>query len=91
MTKTTPLAINIRKPALRRVRDLTASQLKTLKAVLDGVAADRTFRHNNLKVLAGSNAAFRLRLGTWRVIFVRDAKARTLTVTEIQPRGSAYK
>lgn len=91
MTKTTPLAIIYLRKALRRARDLPAGQLKTLETVLDGLATDPDYRHNNLKPLAGHKDTFRLRLGDWRVTFVIDAKARTLTCIEIQPRGSAYK
>ena len=91
MAKTTPLAIIYLRKALRRARDLPAGQLKTLETVLDGLAADPTYLHNNLKPLSGSKDAFRLRLGGWRVTFAIDADARTLTCIDIQPRGSAYK
>ena len=34
---------------------------------------------------------FRLRVGTWRVIFERDEEAQTIDVLRIGPRGDVYK
>lgn len=91
MTKTTPLAISLRKSALRRAKDLTVAQVKSMETILGSVAADPAYRHNNIKALAGSKDVYRLRLGDWRVIFTIDRNNGTLTVTKIRPRGSAYK
>ncbi len=59
--------------------------------MLDAVARDPAYRHNNLKPLAGVKDGFRLRLGDWRVCFVRDADGGVIDVYEIEPRGSAYR
>lgn len=86
-----PLAIRYRKPTLLNARNLSAAQKKTLRSVLDGVALDPKYRHNNLKPLKGLKNGFRLRLGDWRVSFFRDAKDGVIDVFEIQPRGKAYR
>ncbi|MFQ5763601.1 MAG: type II toxin-antitoxin system RelE/ParE family toxin [Rhodospirillales bacterium] len=91
MAKTPPLAVSYRKSALRRVRGLSPAQRRTLDTVLKAVARDPGYRHNNLRPLAGVKDGFRLRLGDWRVSFVRDAKGGVIDVYEIEPRGSAYR
>ncbi|HDV5711221.1 TPA: type II toxin-antitoxin system RelE/ParE family toxin [Legionella pneumophila] len=34
---------------------------------------------------------FRLRVGSWRIIFDRDDEVRIITIEKIKPRGGAYK
>lgn len=34
---------------------------------------------------------YRLRVGDWRVRFLRDDAARTITMTHVLPRGRAYR
>ena len=87
----TPLAVRYRKSALYHVRNLSAAHRRTLRVVLDGIAQDPRYRHNNLRPLKGVKNGFRLRLGDWRVSFVRDAKDGIVDVFEIQPRGKAYR
>ena len=91
MARTSPLAVTYRKPALRRFRDLAPARQRTLATVLEAVAREPAYRHNNLKPLAGFKDGFRLRLAGWRVTFILDRKAGTLAVTEIEPRGKAYR
>lgn len=43
------------------------------------------------KRLVGSTDRWRLRVGDWRVRFIRDDAARVFVVTAVAPRGSAYK
>lgn len=91
MARTPTLKIRYRKSALLNTRNLSVAHKRTLRTVLDGVAQGTDYRHNNLKPLKGVNNGFRLRLGDWRVSFVRDTVAGTVDVFEIQPRGKAYR
>lgn len=34
---------------------------------------------------------FRLRVGSWRIIFDRDDEVRIISIEKIKPRGGAYK
>lgn len=44
----------------------------------------------DVKPLAGREDEWRLRVGTWRVIYVLDVKQRQIAVLAVRPRGSAY-
>lgn len=44
----------------------------------------------DVRRLAGSGDEWRLRVGDWRVRFVRDSGTRTVTVLRVLPRGRAY-
>lgn len=44
----------------------------------------------DIKRLSG-RAAYRLRVGGWRVIFSREDKRRIITIEQIRSRGDAYK
>ena len=91
MARTPPLAISYRKSALYNVRNLSTAHKRTLRTVLGGIARDPKYKHNNLRPLKGVKNGFRLRLGDWRISFVRDAKDGAVDVYEIQPRGKAYR
>ena len=86
-----PLEIRYRKSALFNVRNLPTAQRRTMQEVLNGIAGSPKYRHNNLRPLKGVKNGFRLRLGDWRVSFVRDARDGIVDVFEIQPRGKAYR
>lgn len=51
-------------------------------------ATDLAAHANNVKRLKGKPVLYRLRVGDYRVIFTQTVD--TLTVTKIEPRGSAY-
>ncbi len=91
MAEEVAVQITFRKSALRRWRDLTPAQAKKVRKVLDNVAADRRFRHNNLKPLKSVKNGVRFQLGDWRICFTLDREAGILDVFEVGPRGSAYR
>ena len=68
---------------LRRHRNVAAR----LRGVVDEYAADAGAHANQVTQLVGRPEK-RLRVGSWRIIFVEDAD--TLTVIRIAPRGGAY-
>lgn len=47
--------------------------------------------HGNIKPLKGADRFWRLRVGDWRIRYCLDEDQRVVTVTAVQPRGSAYK
>lgn len=91
MTQTTPARITFTKSAMRRWRDMSQSQRDKVRGVLEALAADHTFRHNQLRALKDTENGFRFRLGSWRVSFTIDRQAGTLEVFEVETRGSAYR
>ncbi len=77
--KASPLRI------LRRMQPKTARQIQ---ARINAIASDPSNPDLGVKPLAG-RPGFRLRVGTWRIIFVIEADR--LEVLAIEPRGQAYK
>lgn len=45
----------------------------------------------DIRKLEGTERTWRLRVGTWRVIFELDNAAGVVLVTRVVPRGSAYR
>ena len=77
------------KAARKRMRGLPPKLARNIRAKIRVVAADPLARNPNLKRLQASGG-YRLRVGDWRVFYSLDAKAKTLTVEGVEPRGGAY-
>ena len=77
------------KAARKRMRGLPPKLARSVRAKIRAVAADPLARNPNLKRLQASGG-YRLRVGDWRVFYSLDAKAKTLTVEGVEPRGGAY-
>ena len=77
------------KAARKRMRGLPPKLARNIRAKIRAVAADPLVRNPNLKRLQASGG-YRLRVGDWRVFYSLDAKAKTLTVEGVEPRGGAY-
>ena len=60
---------------------------RRIVAAIDGLAAGDATGVIRLK---GTDAAYRLRVGDWRVIFRRDGNRLIILVVRVLPRGRAY-
>ncbi len=67
----------------RSTRHRIAEKIQALGDNPDDPALD-------VKALAGINA-FRLRVGSWRIIYRREQLVRIIAIEQIKPRGDAYK
>jgi len=67
--------------------------LKGLERALDEMSHDPVTPRPGFdcKRLSGVVATFRLRLGTWRVLYAVDMGRRTVMVTTAAPRSAAYR
>lgn len=54
-------------------------------------AMDLLPQQGDVRRLTGLPNAWRLRVGEWRILWEPDAERRVVQVTQILPRGSAYK
>ena len=54
------------------------------------VAADPYAPNNNLAKLQGRDAAYRLRVGDWRVIYELHDDRLMMVILEVGPRGGIY-
>lgn len=57
-------------------------------AALQGLVV--TPRRGDIKKLAGAEADYRLRVGHWRVFFTVGKDDRTVSITGVRHRSSAY-
>ena len=82
--------VTIAKEARRRLRAMPNNVERTIISKIEQLAADPFAANNNVTALKGS-AGFRLRVGDWRVLYVLDLEAETITIAAILPRGEAYR
>jgi mRNA interferase RelE/StbE len=59
-------------------------------AKIKEVAADPYAPNNNLTKLQGRDAAYRLRVGDWRVIYELHDDRLVMVILEVGPRGGIY-
>jgi mRNA interferase RelE/StbE len=62
-----------------------------IKKKIEQLAADFESMSGNLKLLKGKYDYFRLRVGSYRVIFHKDAKKIMITIVRIGHRREVYK
>ncbi|MCH7692333.1 MAG: XRE family transcriptional regulator [Proteobacteria bacterium] len=86
MTDGPHVRVVILKSARRRWNQLTPEQRRKVQDVLDGLAAEPGFRHNELRPLKSVRRGFRFRLGVWRILFTLDRRAGILEIFEVNPR-----
>ena len=91
MTNDPHVRIVIIKSARRRWHDMSRWQRDKVRGVLESLAAEPGFRHNELRPLKSVRRGFRFRLGAWRILFTLDRRAGILEIFEVNPRGSAYR
>lgn len=74
--------------ARRDLRRLDPPVRARVVEALERLAGEGT---GDVRPLTGKPGEYRLRVGDWRVAFVRDREARRLTVLRVLPRGRAYR
>ncbi len=81
--------ILITKSALRQLNRMPKNIKQTVIKKIARVAANPHAPKNNVKPLRKGDF-FRLRIGSWRVIYTVDNESKTMHVIDILPRGNAY-
>jgi mRNA interferase RelE/StbE len=78
----------IKKGAIRALRRMDHKAAERISAALKKLEDDPERRDLDIRALK-AQSGFRLRVGTWRVLFERGGD--TITVHAIRPRGRAYR
>ncbi len=78
----------IKKGALRVLRRMDRKAAERISAALKRLEDDPDRRDLDIRALKAQHG-FRLRVGTWRVLF--DRRGDTVTVHAIRPRERAYR
>ena len=74
----------------RAIARLPANWQKRIAAKIKEIAADPYAPNNNLTKLQGRDAAYRLRVGDWRVIYELYDDRLVMVILEVGPRGGIY-
>ena len=74
----------------RAIARLPANWQKRIAAKIKEIAADPYAPNNNLTKLQGRDAAYRLRVGDWRVIYELHDDRFVMVILEVGPRGGIY-
>ena len=82
--------LTIRKQAIKTLQRMRARDARRVRGELGRLAQYPGGRDIDVTPLRG-RPGFRLRVGTWRVIFERDQEARKIEVLRIGPRGDVYR
>jgi mRNA interferase RelE/StbE len=75
--------------AVKTLRRLPRNVARLIRTKIDQLAEDPHAPNHNVKRLRG-DAAYRLRVGDWRVLYLLEDTRLVITVIKIRPRGSAY-
>jgi mRNA interferase RelE/StbE len=74
--------------ATRVLQRIPANTARLIREKVTQYASDPRSLTNNVKALKGRKGYFRLRVGSWRVVFREDGVV--VDVIEVGPRGSVY-
>jgi mRNA interferase RelE/StbE len=74
----------------KAIARLPANWRKRIVAKIKEVAADPYAPNNNLTKLQGRDAAYRLRVGDWRVIYELYDDRLVMVILEVGPGGGIY-
>lgn len=80
--------ITYEKVALKTLARMPNKTAKRIVAKVEAYASRPSSQSNNVKILSGSDALIRLRVGNWRVIM---HETEVIAVLKIGSRGDIYK
>lgn len=83
-------SITFSKTALKAMRKAPAAVSMRIREALDRLAENPDRLDLDVKRLQG-RAGYRLRVGSYRVIYDREDPIRVLAVIDLGPRGDVYK
>ena len=85
-----PYTLLIRSQAKKKLQSLPRSDRFRIAEKLEQLGRNPDDSSLDIKKLEGE-PYFRLRVGSWRIIFERHDVVRIIAVEKIKPRGDAYK
>jgi mRNA interferase RelE/StbE len=82
-------AVSFRRSAEKDMRKLDAAVQRRVLRAIDGLAKDP--RPDGCRKLVGSDDAFRIRIGDYRVIYTVDDVVRIVAIENVRHRRDAYR
>jgi mRNA-degrading endonuclease RelE of RelBE toxin-antitoxin system len=86
MNTSLPWEVRLAGPARKSLERIEAPDLNRIRAALREMAQDPF--QGDIKLLRAPGRVFRLRVGSWRVFFVRVPDERAVVITAIERRTS---
>ena len=83
-------AIQIRRPAQKKLASLPSGERERLALKIQALGNNPDDKTLDAKKLTAS-PYWRLRVGSWRVIYDRQDALKIIAIEAIKPRGDAYK
>ena len=87
--QTTPFRLEIRNSALGEIGALSSDVQERVKAAIDGLA-DAPLSRDSIK-LQGSRDLYRVRVGSYRVVYRLNQKERLVIVERVAHRREVYR
>ena len=87
--ETRPWRILIDEVVHKELKRLTPKDQARIRAAIDALSDG--LGTGDIKKLRGRENEWRLRVGSWRVIFSPDFAARLIFILHVHPRGRAYR
>lgn len=81
--------IEVEAEAAKALQRLPRNVARLIWSKIERLATDPHVQSNNIKRLKGE-AAYRLRVGDWRVLYRLEETRLVILVLKIRPRSSAY-
>ncbi len=84
--------IRIKRQAKNKLKSLSSNERVRITDEIDKVAVNPDDPTLDIKPMAGGEPdLYRLRVGSWRIIFFRFDSIRIISIEKIGPRGDVYK
>lgn len=88
MNEPPPYRVKVKKPALKVIRKLPRDLATRIRRSIDALATDP--RPRGYVRLKGCDC-YRIRVGSWRVIYMIEDDKLIVLVLTVSPRGGAYR
>jgi mRNA interferase RelE/StbE len=85
----TTYELHLRRKAEKELRALDDRTLARIAAALSSLANEP--RPEGSKKLTGENNVWRIRVGTWRIVYSIDDSSRTVSIDRIRHRKDVYR
>lgn len=83
-------AIILSREAVRALKRMDSRQRELINGRIDGLARDPRDPRLAVRKLSG-RPGYRLRVGSWRILYTIDDTVRIIAVEDVVQRGSAYR
>ncbi len=85
-----PYSVRIKRQARQKLKSLSRPYRLRITDAIDELAVNPDSVILDIVSIVGTDF-YRLRVGSWRIIYARSDELRTISIEKIGPRGDVYK